>query len=153
MPLKPTVEFIGAIAVVVSLLFVGWEIRQNTNSLSAQALLDLNEMANENYRSISSDGELASIVRRGNSDLGSLSPDEYDRYYGYTYAVINSMEAAHMHFLKGLFSEGDYTGWKRSTCPYLESPSVKQILKTSRDTFTDSFQSYIEKSCALGETE
>ena len=40
--LKGNLELVGVLAVVMSLLFVAYEIRQNTNTAAAQAVFELN---------------------------------------------------------------------------------------------------------------
>ena len=40
---KGKLELIGVLTVVLSLLFVAYEIRQNTNTAAAQAVIQLNE--------------------------------------------------------------------------------------------------------------
>lgn len=39
-------EIIGGVAVIASVLLLAWEVRQNTQAVKAQAMLDLNVMAN-----------------------------------------------------------------------------------------------------------
>ena len=47
MKLSKIAEIVGLIAVVISLVFVGLEVRHNTATTAAQALLDLNSSVNE----------------------------------------------------------------------------------------------------------
>ena len=44
---KDELELIGFVAVVVSLLILGYEIRQNTETSAAQAIFELNESARQ----------------------------------------------------------------------------------------------------------
>ena len=51
MKLSTWAEVLGIIALVVSLVFVGVEVRHSTAATSAQALLNLNDAMNEILRS------------------------------------------------------------------------------------------------------
>ena len=145
------VELIGGIAVVASLLLVAWEIHQNTIALSAQALLDLNEMANEALRSISESDQLATVLVKGDQDLGSLSATEYRRYHAHNYQIINALDAAHGFYSKGLLSPEDYSGWSHYICPYLKNRSVYSIWDKEKSGFSDNFIIYVDELCDLEE--
>ena len=141
------IEVIGGFAVIVSLLFVAWEIRQNTIALSAQALLELNEMANEALRSASENDQLADVLVKGDEDLSSLSASEYRQYLSHHYTIINALDAAHSFYSKGLLSADDYPGWNHYICPYLRAPSVHSIWNTEKSGFSDSFVDYVGEFC------
>ena len=53
------VEIGGFLAVVISLVFVGLELRQNTSALSAQALLELNLAINQEVQAVSGNESMA----------------------------------------------------------------------------------------------
>ena len=68
--------YFGGVTVVASLLLVAWEIRQNTVALSAQALQELNAMANETLLTDAENDQLSSVLEKGDDDLSSLSDAE-----------------------------------------------------------------------------
>ena len=57
-------EIFGTISVVLSLIFVGVEINQNTNSSRNQAYLDFSERVEESSLQIAMDDVLPSLVAR-----------------------------------------------------------------------------------------
>ena len=140
-------EWIGGITVVGSLLLVAWEIHQNTVALSAQALLELNEMANEMFRSVSENDQLAAVLVKGDQDLDSLSAVEYRRYHSHAYTTINALDAAYSFYSKGLLSPEDYSGWSHYICPYLKTPSVYSIWNLEKSGFSDNFVLYVDELC------
>ena len=56
-------EVVGVASVVISLLFVGWEIRQNTKVARGQTRLELTALNNEFLERIRSDPEFSEIWR------------------------------------------------------------------------------------------
>ena len=141
--------YFGSATVVASLLLVAWEIRQNTVALTAQALQDLNAMANEILLTAAENDQLAQVLENGNQDISSLTGAEYQQYWGYNYAVMNSLDAAYGFYQKGILSEEDYSGWRTYTCQYLRGQSVQQIWNRDKATFGDDFAIYVARECNL----
>ncbi len=100
MKLSTWAEVAGIAALVVSLIFVGIEIRDNTAATSAQALLELNVAANEIMLLQADNAELADIVRIGDLDVDPLSETERYRYMRTIYSVLNNQENAFMFYRK-----------------------------------------------------
>jgi hypothetical protein len=115
--------YFGAATVVASLLLVSWEIRQNTVALSAQALQDLNSMASEILLAAAESGQLSEVLEKGNQNISSLAGAEYQQYWGYNYALMNSLNAAYGFHQGGILSEEDYSGWRTYACEYLRGTS------------------------------
>ena len=76
-------EIIGAIAVVVSLIYLAAQIRQNSNQVSEQIralelqAYDTTATTFTNFRTtIASNPQLASLWRRGKESFKELTPDE-----------------------------------------------------------------------------
>ena len=66
---KDKLELIGIVAVIVSILILGYEIRQNTDTYAAQAVFELNESARQSLFQEATDPNLASLI--GNNGNGN----------------------------------------------------------------------------------
>jgi len=86
-------EVVGAIAVVVTLLFVARDIRQNSRSLSIAALRDTTAQWNLWSNMIAGSGDLAEIVVKGNKVFSSLSESEKLRYGAYAQSFFDNVES------------------------------------------------------------
>lgn len=139
----------GAATVVASLLLVAWEIRQNTVALTAQALQDLNAMANEILLSVAENEQLSQVLEKGNQDLSGLTGAEYQQFWGYSYASINVLDAAHGFYQRGILSLADYSGWLAYTCEYLGGQSVQEIWNRDKATFGADFADHVALECGL----
>jgi len=69
-------EFVGAIAVVITLGYLAVQIRQNSESLSANAYQEMTKAANEWGNLFIDRPAVATLFRRGIDDYFSLDPDE-----------------------------------------------------------------------------
>ena len=68
-------EFAGAIAVVVSLLYLSIQIRHNSRVVKSAALQAVNDTANQALAGMAAPGT-AEIITKGLQDLDSLNPTE-----------------------------------------------------------------------------
>ena len=86
-------EITAAVAVVVTLLFVARDIRQNSKSLSMSALRTTTEQWNHWSEMIATSGDLADIVLKGNESYSSLSSSERLRYGAYVQSLFDNVES------------------------------------------------------------
>jgi hypothetical protein len=77
------------IGVLSGLVFVGYEIRQNTVQLRAESSHSITESVNAINTGVYSNPELTSLLIRGDEDLGSLNPVERNQYNAYQFSRLN----------------------------------------------------------------
>ncbi len=83
-------ELVGAIAVIVTLLYLATQIRQQTRGLRNAASVSINEaMSQINGRLAENQNGFTEIWVRGCADLGSLDPVELERWQSQTFDFIN----------------------------------------------------------------
>lgn len=87
-------EFVGALAVVLTLMYVARDIRQNSRSLAMTALRDSTAQWNHWSEMIATSSDLADIVVKGNASYTSLSESETLRYGAYVQSFFDNMESA-----------------------------------------------------------
>jgi hypothetical protein len=86
---KAIAESIGITAVVASLVFVGYEIRQNTSQLRTDGARSITEMVNVLNVSIFSDARLTEIVEKGIQNFESLDEIERAQFESFQFARLN----------------------------------------------------------------
>ena len=79
--LRSLVEFFGAIAVMASLIYVGAQIRQNTNDVRKSTTQAHSEVWNDMVRNACQSSELASIYSPGMRDVSILKDAEKIRLF------------------------------------------------------------------------
>jgi hypothetical protein len=89
-------ETIGALAVVVTLLYVARDIRQNSRSLSISALRDSTAQWNQWSEMLAVSGDLADIVAKGNASYSSLSTGEHLRYGAYVQSFFDNVDSSRL---------------------------------------------------------
>jgi hypothetical protein len=86
-------EIIGAVAVVVTLLYVARELRHNSRSLAVTALRDTTSNWHAWSNMLATSGDLAEIVARGNRDPADLGESEALRYGAFVQSFFDNVES------------------------------------------------------------
>ncbi len=73
-------EIAGGVAVVLSLVFVGFQIKGSSDLLAAQAVFDLRESNSLMSRDLVTNAELSEMAYRGYNDYASLDGVEKWRF-------------------------------------------------------------------------
>ena len=73
-------EIVGAAAVVLTLLYLSKEIRQNSRSVAISALRDTTAQWNHWSEMLATSPDLSKVVAKGNNAYASLSESESLRY-------------------------------------------------------------------------
>ena len=102
-------QFLAAAGVVISLLFVGYEIRQNTTLARAQMRNELS-MGIVNWLMVEAENpQLASVALRGRVG-GELTVEEARQYERQTRALFRCWENVHYQYRQGLYDEVEFSG-------------------------------------------
>lgn len=104
-------EIISAVAVVISLIYVGLEIRGSTLESEADIQAELlSYTAKRRYLVIES-SDLSSLLAKGYADPARLSPDEALRFQGYIELLYIAWERAYMTKAAGVLSGELFDLW------------------------------------------
>ena len=149
MKLSTWAEVVGIAALILSIVFVGIEIRDNTAATRLQALLELNVAANEMSLAIIGSGEMAAIHLKGHGNLEDLSDVDRNRYRSWVYGILNIHENAFMFSSGGILDEASYAAWAASLCDLLSEPGVQVIWRNEGQAFNEDFNDFIVSQCRL----
>ena len=125
------------VGVLFGLVFVGYEIRQNTVQLRAESSQSITESVNALNAGTYSDPELAELLIRGTEDLGALSPVERSRFDAYQFSRLNIAE-----YVLDLEREGvsglnfRYVEW--IVRQFNEKPGLRAFIREHEDTYVGS---------------
>ena len=97
-------EIVGGIAIVISLIYVGYEISQNTSELRASNRQSIAERVEDFAIAAASNPELAAVMGR-EVDPASLTPVQQQQLTMYNVAFYRSAEEAYLQFLDGSLSD------------------------------------------------
>ena len=145
--LREAAELVGIAAVVVSLIFVGLEVRQSaaaTRGATQQALAD---SAREASAALVADKETAELTLRFLSadDWSSFSEVERFRIVLLFTSLLRVYEDAHYQWSEGNLAPELWTGWDVSMRGAAPMPGIAKYWVERRDYFNEGFRLYYEE--------
>lgn len=109
-------EVIGAVAIVVSLIYVASELRHNTDATQAATFQQMVQLSATGLITMASDADLADILRRGIQDRASLADQERLRFFLINRAQWRAMEAASLQRQHGVLGDPKWNSYKTLMC-------------------------------------
>ncbi len=137
-------QVIGALAVVVSLIYVAAQIRQNTNAVRAATAQSLHEHFASWYHLIASDASLAELATRGLKDYASLSDTEKARFVSLFMAFLAYFQNAFLKWKQGLLAPSLWKSWEQVMMNLIGAPGGKELWKERAYLFDDEFRRHVE---------
>ena len=137
-------QVIGAIAVVISLIYVALQIRQNTNAVRSATVQSVHEHFANWYHLIAADAELARIAPNGLRDYQSLSENERTRFIAAFMSFLSYSQNAFLKWRQGLLASSLWLGWEQVMMNFFGTPGGKAFWKERGYMFGDEFRRYIE---------
>jgi len=137
-------QVIGAIAVVISLIYVALQIRQNTNAVRSATAQTVHEHFAKWYHLVAADDELSQIVANGLRDYGSLSEQQRVRFIAAFMAFLSYSQNAFLKWREGLLASPLWLGWELVIMNLVCAPGGKTFWKDRAYMFGDEFRRYIE---------
>lgn len=145
-------ELIGAVAVVLSLMYVAVEIRQNTQAVQSATYQELVARSNEFLVVLAQDSTLTDIWLRGEADLSSLTDTEGQRYWWIVQAYWRNMENAFRQHERGMLGDLEYGVYVRLTCSP-KAPGRRLGWRTHSATLSPDFIRFVESCVDMGPSE
>jgi hypothetical protein len=137
-------EVVGGIAVLLSLIYVGYQIRQSNRFAKAESIRDLTDTA-WIYYPLFDNPELRDALRRGLQDFEALSLDDQMLFNSWAHPVFNRVEAVWEMQCLGLVDEHQYSGWMGGALAFLDTPGLAQWWQSARNFIGAPFVAAIEE--------
>ena len=148
--LKQNLEIVGGVAVILSLLIVAYEIRQNTTALQATAMQESTSILREQVMVLATDPDLGRLMA---SKYDDLSPDEQRRVKWASRSFWFGYQGQYRQWRLGLLPDEEWTFWIRIICTNYKNNTGEQaaggspLWPSSRNLLMLEFVDYIESSC------
>jgi hypothetical protein len=136
-------ELAAAIAVVISLIFVGFEIRQNSTIVQSAAAQAVHVNFANWYTAAQSDPVLLELSTKGMRDYSSLSETEKAQFIAMFMAFCSHMQDAFLKLREGSLSPELFRGWEYVSMNFLSTPGGKAFWNERGYMFTDEFHDYV----------
>lgn len=140
-------DIIGAVAVVISIIYLAYQVGENTDAVKVQtshALLELEFQHAAWYQDI----DHVKLMLKGNSNPSALSPAEWKKYSMDKTGKFNLWEQAHYGFRHGGVDEDQWESWDRNFVSILCNPGTLLFWETKQYAWGKPFQVHVTKYVA-----
>jgi hypothetical protein len=137
-------EFLGGIGVLVTLAFVGLQLRQNTRAVQRSSTREAGNALAASIQIYATNAELADITLRAFESLDSVTPGERYRFDGWMYCWMHAHEQEHLASRESAYLDELLAPKQRAIAGYLLSPGGSQWWNERKAWFTDFFQGVVD---------
>jgi hypothetical protein len=129
---------------VGSLVFVGLQLRRNTQAVRFAAAQALTERFSDMFNAVAGDSGLAKRLLTGGTDPARLAEVERFQFYCHVQAGLRDAEAIYVHAKSGVLERGLALGVANFLSDSFARPGVRQVWSERKLWFSDSFREYID---------
>ena len=146
-------EIIGALAVLVTLVYLAIQIKQNTAVARASATREIHDSLLAAHSPIFSSTEVARVIRLGSFEPESLTPDEHLQFDTAIYNMFTSFEIYHSQYRAGLIDEEIFSRVKLGIRNQSSTPGVQVWWNKYKADFSAEFTKLVENELARGKEQ
>ena len=137
-------EFVGGFFVIVSLVYLSFQVRQNTTSLRTENYARVLDRLSTVQSNLSSDAELNRIVVVGAQTPEALTRSERMRFTWSLYELLGAAEFVYHQAEQGALPEEVWDRWKATIVWWLSNPGIQQWWKMKPTPFSASFEAFAD---------
>lgn len=141
-------EIVGAVAVVISIVYLTVEVQRNTSAIQSQTSQGLLEMANETNQLLSLNPELAAFFTRAQTGYDLLTPAEHLRWRRWVNSELNIWEHAFYSHVNGTLDDAMWIGYDVSYRASYCNDSAKRIWREIETFYGTEFRAHVNETTA-----
>jgi hypothetical protein len=142
------VEIVGIAGIILSLIFLGYELKRSNDIAETEAVATIYGMTNEMGLALAENPELSRIFGQALSDFESLSPDDLWTLYVLLEYVVNVNEAAWKYYDKGVINQEEADFYTRGLCKLVgRHPSLVAAWRSNKQDRLPGFYEYVMGVC------
>lgn len=144
------VEIVGIVGIIVSLVFLGYELKRANDIAETEAIATIYGMSNDMGLALAENPELSRVFGLALSDFESLSPDDLWTLYILLENVINMNEAAWKYYDKGVINQEEANFYIKSLCKLIgRHPDLVAAWRSNKGDRLPGFYEYVTEVCEL----
>ncbi len=137
-------EIIAAVAVVVSLIYVGKEVQSNTSAVRGAAMQAIATTDADALMTIAANSEFSEIIRVGQQDPSQLKPADAFRYGLYMRQFWLSFQNIYQQSELGLIDSSVWQSYVSVICNVWSQPGTRETWSNHVNVLETSFVAVVE---------
>ena len=138
-------EMVGAIAIIVSLIYVGVQLRQNTQATRVNTSQAFVQTVGGIMGHQIQEPEFRDIYWRGLAGLSNLHGSELAAFGGWTAQLLREFESFYFQWKAGAFEDQIWSGWNCQYRDLFGYPGAQEVWTIRRHQFSDEFREFVER--------
>jgi hypothetical protein len=138
-------EAIAAVAVVVSIVYLALQIRQNTNAVRAASYQEVARGVADFQTMLAQNEGLADVYIRGINDPAQLSANEELRFEMVLGQLFSRYDVAYYLYDQDLIDDRAMQPFTRFILALLESPGITEYWKEAQHFFSNPMRDYLNQ--------
>jgi hypothetical protein len=139
-----TLEQASLVAVIASLIFVGFQLRQATAAIRASSSVAHAALYTELVHSIIDNADFAEIWSRGLSDPKALTEAEWVRFVAYASALFRQYESSRVQWRNGRLDDEHWHTIERQAISFGHLPGLKAAWQLRGHWYSPDFRAWFE---------
>lgn len=136
-------EIVGAVAVVVSIIYLARQVKQSNKTTEAATALEISRLLAEWHGRLNQTPELAHILIRGTKDDSDFSDQDRARFLATVAELFLLFEAMHQQYKLGFLTDDAWTPLERAVARLVSSAPI-QVWWDSEIAFnSEEFRAYV----------
>ena len=127
------------LAVLVGLVFLVVEIKQNNDMMRAQTRNEISVQLVDLLSQVATSDELSSLLLRAESDE-SLSDEDEVQFQTRALAMLRYFENVHYQYRQGMYDEQEFSAQKEAWRRFMSIEAYVSIWCSWKETFSSDFQ-------------
>jgi hypothetical protein len=146
-------ETIGAIAVIITLVYLAIQIRQNTSTLKSGATQGAHDQSSQLYETLASDPDLGEIFARGLEAPDTLDQRETARFFAVLMSASFKLQNWYLQTRSGAIDEELFESWIKVTRQLSGLPGFRRFWSQRGHLFFPEFSKYLEEEVFVSERD
>jgi len=140
---KSVIELTGAIAVLIGLVFVGLELRQNTVAVQAATFQGMTDTSSDFLLTVASEPELRPVWVAAHNSPNDLNIEDIQILVFLQQSLWLRMQNAFRQWQIGTLSDEDWLVYQQIVCGFAQRPQFQNYWQNS-GSLTASFKEMLE---------
>lgn len=136
-------QVFGAIGVIISLIYLATEVRQNTKALRSGTFQNMTAQSLQMRSYAINDSAFVHFQLKGAESPDSLTAYERRRWSYYVGAAFRTFENIHYQYASGMLDSELWQGYDRTIRGLVAQPGYERWYRANNDQFSAGFQHYI----------
>ena len=144
-------EILGAVAVVVTLVYLAIQLRQNTRALTSSTFHAVSSSMGQNMEILASDPALAALLIKAQSGPSALTEEERARFGFVMRMAFRRVETVYVQRSFGFIAPRLTEGFERSALSAVIAGGAREWWEASKDAFSADFASWVDHELATNQ--